>query len=253
MLISLSVMEKEANLYFESKKAEGYTIWERRLPEYIDVTRYILNLDSKPTNELRILEIGCAGGGFLHYSEKKLQVKEAVGVDLSKMLLASAAKSGSKVMLGSALQLPIRDESFDCVVAVSLLHHLVGTTTKASLDNDLRALREMGRVTRRDGRIIVKEDIAVRGEATRKMIFMVTKTLAKKAVGVGFLKIYPGEVLAFLSPASFEWLTLQMQKWGFRRLAFYSYFREGTGLPKVLIPLWERITCKLLACYLKLC
>ena len=97
---------------------------------------------------MRVLEVGCGAGGYTAMMAVGLQGKgQWVGLDHDEALLAQA-RSGVALDVpasfeqGSALALPFPDESFDAVVSALLL---------CVLPSPLEALREMARVTKRNG------------------------------------------------------------------------------------------------------
>ncbi len=73
---------------------------------------------------LRILEVGCGGGAFLAYLEKKGY--RAVGVDIleKSVELASQRAKSCEVICGDALKLPFESASFDRLVSHHLVEHL---------------------------------------------------------------------------------------------------------------------------------
>jgi SAM-dependent methyltransferase len=82
-------------------------------------------------------------------------VRQVVGLDLTRSLLdigarrlADAGLTNVLLQLGSALDLPFVDDSFDVVFCRSALHHLT---------DPVAAVAEMGRVCRRGGRVVVSD------------------------------------------------------------------------------------------------
>ena len=101
----------------------------------------------------RVLEIGVGTGlSFPHYPP----VDELVGVEPSEPMLdrarARAAELGRDVVLvqAAAENLPFLDDSFDTVVAIAVL---------CTVGDQDRALREIQRVLRPDGRFIFAEHV----------------------------------------------------------------------------------------------
>jgi SAM-dependent methyltransferase len=91
---------------------------------------------------IRILDIGCGGGTEL------LRTKGLVtGVDFSHRSLAAAAQVYDQVVQADIGHLPFPDESFDCITSIWVLEHL-------SFQEFNRVLAELGRVLRRDGRML---------------------------------------------------------------------------------------------------
>ena len=92
----------------------------------------------------RILDVGCGtGANLLMLSE----YGDAEGVDISKDALAFCRERGlDKVKLGAGEELPYDDGTFDLVTALDVVEHM---------DDDLAGLREMRRVLRPGGRVLL--------------------------------------------------------------------------------------------------
>jgi protein-L-isoaspartate(D-aspartate) O-methyltransferase len=73
----------------------------------------------------KILDIGC-GKGFLLYELKKIIPSlEVVGLDVSKYALENAkVEIKDHLIIGSAIDIPFGDNSFDLVISLNTLHNL---------------------------------------------------------------------------------------------------------------------------------
>jgi len=92
----------------------------------------------------RILDVGCGTGANLLMLS---QFGDAEGVDISEDALAFCRERGlEKVKLGAGEALPYDDGTFDLVTALDVVEHL---------DDDLAGLREMRRVLRPGGRVLL--------------------------------------------------------------------------------------------------
>ena len=90
------------------------------------------------------LDNGCGTGLLLERLEM-----EAVGLDFSASLISTAHRKrlrGRHLVLGDAENLPFRDGVYQYIFAVTLINNT---------PNPLRALREMVRVSRSGGRLII--------------------------------------------------------------------------------------------------
>ena len=96
----------------------------------------------------RVLDVGAGTG--VSTEELGRSGAFAVGADLSTGMLRAGRRSGRHVPLvaGDALRLPFPDETFDAVTISFALRNVVDTGA---------ALRELGRVTRPGGRLVVCE------------------------------------------------------------------------------------------------
>jgi ubiquinone/menaquinone biosynthesis C-methylase UbiE len=93
----------------------------------------------------RVLEVGCGTGLIL--GRLAPEAACAYGVDLSPNMLQGARDRGLSVALGSATSLPFPDDSFDLVCSFKVLAHVPDIE---------KALREIARVTRPGGRMVLE-------------------------------------------------------------------------------------------------
>jgi SAM-dependent methyltransferase len=92
----------------------------------------------------RILDVGCGTGGNLSLLA---QFGDAEGVDVSPDALEFCRERGlENVKLGAAEELPYEHGRFDLVTALDVIEHL---------DDDVEGLREIRRVLKPDGRLLI--------------------------------------------------------------------------------------------------
>jgi SAM-dependent methyltransferase len=91
----------------------------------------------------RILDAGCGSGRVL---DELAHFGDAVGVDLSPGAVAAAWSRGHSVARARVEELPFADATFDLVTCLDVIEHT---------PDDLRALRELVRVTRPGGHLLV--------------------------------------------------------------------------------------------------
>ena len=139
-------MEKQNNNYllnyssFENY-AEEYDMWydenkEIYKLEVETIRKYI----PKPEEEKKGLEIGVGTGRFA----EKLGIK--YGLEPSKSMANIAEKRGIKIYIGVAEELPFDNNFFD---------YILMTTTLCFLNNSIKALMEIKRVLKPNGRLII--------------------------------------------------------------------------------------------------
>ncbi|HVS20792.1 MAG TPA: class I SAM-dependent methyltransferase, partial [Pyrinomonadaceae bacterium] len=138
--------EMQPHTYAIMRKVEDAHWW------YVGRRRIISSFVKRVCDELRserhgpprILDIGCGTGGNL---EMLLEFGDAEGVDVSVEALEFCRARGlSAVKQGAAESLPYEDESFDLVTGLDVVEHL---------DDDVAGLREMRRVLRPGGRVLL--------------------------------------------------------------------------------------------------
>lgn len=127
-------------IMFRVEQSHWWYIGRRKiLAKFVeDICRRVT--DRRP----RILDVGCGtGANLLMLSE----YGDAEGVDISEDALAFCRERGlDKVKLGAGEALPYEDGTFDLVTGLDVVEHL---------DDDLAGLREMRRVLRPGGRVLL--------------------------------------------------------------------------------------------------
>jgi SAM-dependent methyltransferase len=137
--------EMERHTYAIMYEVEGAHWWfagrRRILESFVRGIVADLNLQGRPP---RILDVGCGTGANL---ELLAQFGEAEGVDVSEDALSFCRARGlEKVKRGAAEELPYPDASFDLVTGLDVVEHL---------DSDVAGLKEMHRVLKPGGRILL--------------------------------------------------------------------------------------------------
>ncbi|HEY4424868.1 MAG TPA: methyltransferase domain-containing protein [Pyrinomonadaceae bacterium] len=138
--IPREMMEHTYPILFRVEQSHWWHIGRRKIiASFVeDICRRVT--DRRP----RILDVGCGTGANLLMLSK---FGDAEGVDVSEDALAFCRERGlENVKLGAAEQLPYDDGTFDLVTALDVVEHL---------DDDLAGLREMRRVLRPGGRVLL--------------------------------------------------------------------------------------------------
>ena len=130
------------------------TTKEEHLAEYKNYPAIEGNLQEKPFYESRyapifyeiklgskVLDLGCNDGVFMEFLKERRQC-EVKGVDISEVALKIAKDKGLDVQIADAEKLPFADKSFDAVVCMEVLSHLL---------DPIKALKEIRRVLKKDG------------------------------------------------------------------------------------------------------
>lgn len=150
--------------------------------------------------DARVLDVGCGTGRWLRrFGQRNLSV---VGIDQSvdMLRLARERATHSPLFAGEVQQLPFRDESFDCVIGVTVVQHIPPAQQG-------RALTEMIRVLRGGGYLILFELIQGQGPHvfSRKPADWTSQV---SSLGPKLVLWFGQEFLLFdrLLVASFQWL-----------------------------------------------
>jgi ubiquinone/menaquinone biosynthesis C-methylase UbiE len=130
-------------------------------PEYRYFIRKIMR---KGILSGRVLDIGTGSGRLaIELAQAKGCDFEIVGLDVSKDMLQQARVNSRRagvenkidLVLASGANLPFGDESFDLVISYASLHHW---------SQPVRIFQEIRRVTREEGRIIIRDNKRVYGD-----------------------------------------------------------------------------------------
>lgn len=123
--------------------------WVEGVPDILGVSRLRGRLLRKASG--KVLEVAVGTGKNLHYYPANCRIS---AVDVSGEMLSVARKRAAKLsldgsfLLADAEALPFPDKSFDTVVS---------SLTSCTFPNPVAALREMARVCRPQGRILLLE------------------------------------------------------------------------------------------------
>src|SRR5690349_3029237 len=134
------MMQHTYPILFRVEQSHWWYIGRRRI-----IASFVADIVSRVKDRRpRILDVGCGTGANLLLLS---QYGAAEGVDVSEDALAFCRERGlEKVKLGAAEELPYEDGTFDLVTALDVVEHL---------DDDLGGLREMRRVLRPGGRVLL--------------------------------------------------------------------------------------------------
>lgn len=142
-----------------------------------------------------LLDIG--NGGVFDYNTQI--VDSIVAVDLFFDELPISAKRPSNVVFktGSALSIPEANASFDSVLMVMVLHHLVGATVRESLENARQAMREAFRVLAPGGKLIIIESCVPSWfYSFERVVFPLATVIINSAISHPVTLQYPATLVA---------------------------------------------------------
>ncbi len=123
-----------AKYYEEQRYVKGYSLkyqnwWSQKMIDLI-----------KPNG--KILDVGCGTG---YFAEKFLSKYDVTGVDISEEMIKYAQTRMKEAVQADAQNMPFPDNTFDIVIARSLLHHL---------PDPKQGVKEIKRVLKRGGKVI---------------------------------------------------------------------------------------------------
>ncbi len=157
----VAISKEFGEMYFDGPREYGYGGY-RYDGRWVPVARDIVtHFGLRPG--MRVLDIGCAKGFLVKDLMLACPGLEAFGIDVSRYALTHCEPEAvGRLHLGSAVDLPFPDNSFDAVLSINTIHNL-------DREGCRQALREMTRVSRNPEKCFVQVD-AYRG-AEEKDIF----------------------------------------------------------------------------------
>jgi SAM-dependent methyltransferase len=112
--INMSALYKTGNM----PGGDGPVAFERYNALYHFISPYI-------DHNSRILDVGCAMGGFLDYLNQK-GVNNLAGIDLIENFVKHVKQKGKyDIKLGSAESIPFGDNSFDVLIVNQVIEHMI--------------------------------------------------------------------------------------------------------------------------------
>lgn len=142
----------EKNKEFFLGHRHEYNAQVQELDTYVSIRKHV---DDAIRGTSRLLDIG--NGGVFDYNAALADNIVALDLFVEDVKGAEGIPPNATLKNGSALDIPEADASFDGVLMVMLLHHLVGKTVDESFGNIRQAFREALRVLRPGGKLIVVE------------------------------------------------------------------------------------------------
>lgn len=103
------------------------------------------NPNPKTRAHCSVLPLGCGNGKYFNVNDSILNI----GGDRCVRMCELAREKENEVLVLDNLSLPFREESLDAVLSIAVVHHLATTERRVC------ALRELARVLRIGGRLII--------------------------------------------------------------------------------------------------
>ncbi|KAF8795472.1 putative tRNA methyltransferase 9B like protein [Argiope bruennichi] len=131
------------------EKAYVHDVYDQIAPHFTDtryrpwprVKQFLLELEPGSL----VADVGCGNGKYLDINPDIWKI----GADRCAALTAAARAKNFEVLTSDNLHMPFRDETFDAVLSVAVIHHF------ATTDRRVAAIKELTRVLRIGGKILI--------------------------------------------------------------------------------------------------
>jgi len=151
------------------------------------------------TEDSKVLEVGGGSGYMLDLISSETDIKHLYNCEIVPEVYRNQINKEIGLIGGDALNLPFKSSSFDYVIIKNLLHHLVGRTRRESKDNARRAVKELKRVTKDGGYIIILEQYN-RHEFFSTVIFYLTLFFSVFGISFKSFGLRKYVIVSFLTP-----------------------------------------------------
>lgn len=157
-----------------------------------------------------ILDIGC-GTGYRTYQLSKTHHNKVIGIDISKENIKLAKQKYPQLDYKemNAEKIEFKNNTFDCIYAIDVLEHV---------DNLETVLKEIGRVLKRKGKLIV----IVPGEKSEKWLLQLRPSYFKEIHHVRIFK--NNQLEAFLKEYGLQ-LLIKKPKNFIQHVELYYFFK----------------------------
>lgn len=140
--------------------ADGYdALYAQEQLDKLDAAASRLIEHFKPTNETKVLDVGCGSGVSSDYWVRRFAC-DVTGIDPAERLIERNSNKLSKFVVGSAEQLPFEKNSFEMVVSFTAIQNFVNV--ELGVDEILRVGKSwfvLSCLTRTDATNIIRQKL----------------------------------------------------------------------------------------------
>jgi ubiquinone/menaquinone biosynthesis C-methylase UbiE len=125
---------------FEKKYYESEEFWKgNMIQDYDNIVRIQTTASMIPSDVTSLADIGCGNGVFVNYVKQVRRDVKLLGIDRSEKALSFVQ---TDKINGDIFDLPVNNESFDCVTCLQVLEHITADKYKVGL-------KELARISKK--------------------------------------------------------------------------------------------------------
>ncbi|MBM2820903.1 MAG: putative S-adenosylmethionine-dependent methyltransferase [Candidatus Berkelbacteria bacterium] len=171
-------------------------------------------------SKINIAEFGGSSGLLLSKILAKYPRANFFNIELIKDYNQEQINKKIQFIEGSVLKPPFKDRYFDCIIIRDVLHHLVGKNLTETKYNQIKALKEIRRILKFNGLVLV-EELTNNSKIASSIIYYISKINSRIGLNIKSLQITTNTVISLLTP---EELILIVQKiFGHEKIIKKSY------------------------------
>ncbi len=156
-------------------------------------------IDDTCNSDSKILEVGGGNGYMLDLIENETSAKDLYNIELAFNVYKNQMNEKICLIGGDVLRLPFKSDCLDYIIIKNVFHHLVGNTRKKSKENVAIAIKELKRVVKNDGYIIVLEQYNYY-TIFASIIFYITLILSRFNISLEMFQLRNSVIVSFLTP-----------------------------------------------------
>lgn len=152
----------------------------------------------KSTRKIEVAEFGGAAGQLLAAINSRYPNVGLTNIELVKKYQEKQVLKIIQFVNGSILNSGLRNESFDCIIIRDVLHHLIGRNFVETRKNQAFALKELRRMVRPGG-IILIDELTNQSSFACKTIFYLSKLNSHLGIRIDKLEISPQTIICLFT------------------------------------------------------
>lgn len=225
--------KKVAKLFEEQLKYYSQTNSSSSTSPLVDLF-YCWVKNKKNDKKLDVAEFGGAAGQLLSAINSKYPNVNLTNIELVTKYQKKQVLKKIKFINRSILHSGLEKKSFDCIIVRDVLHHLIGKNLVDTRENQIIALKELKRLVRPGG-IILIEELVNQSKIAARIIYWLSMLNSKIGFKSQSFQVSPYTIIALLT--SQELLKMAKEIFGSKNIIKDKYRPDIKKWPAKVIHL----------------